>query len=57
MLFRKKLDLPDAAHAVPGRSAPIATAERHFVNGRPLNAVYTDPMAHPPASAPSPGIV
>ena len=42
MLFRKKLDLPDAAHAVPGRSAPIATAERHFVNGRPLKGPYPE---------------
>jgi len=42
MLFRKKLDLPDAAHAVPGRSAPITTAERHFVNGRPLKGPYPE---------------
>jgi len=30
MLFRKKLDLPDAAHAVPGRSAPIAHGRKAF---------------------------
>ena len=42
MLFRKKLDLPDAAHALPGRPDPISTAEKHFVNGRPLNSPYPE---------------
>jgi len=42
MLFRKKLDLPDAAHALPGRPDPISTAEKHFVNGRPLNGPYPE---------------
>ncbi len=40
MLFRKKLDMPDAAHALPGRRDPIATAEKHFVNGRSLKGPY-----------------
>jgi peptide-methionine (S)-S-oxide reductase len=44
-LFRKKLDLPTAAEALPGRAAPIPTAERHFVNGRPLQGPYPDGMA------------
>jgi peptide-methionine (S)-S-oxide reductase len=44
-LFRKKLDLPTAADALPGRATPIATAERHFVNGRPLQGPYPDGMA------------
>lgn len=35
-LFRKAPDLPTAAEALPGRSQPIPTAERHFVNGAPL---------------------
>lgn len=45
MLFsRKKLQIPTAAEALPGRSEPIATAERHFVNGRALAAPYPDGM-------------
>ena len=44
-LFRKKLELPTAAEALPGRAAPIPTAERHFVNGRPLQGPYPDGMA------------
>jgi peptide-methionine (S)-S-oxide reductase len=43
--FRKKLDLPTASEALPGRATPIATAERHFVNGRPLKGPYPDGMA------------
>jgi peptide-methionine (S)-S-oxide reductase len=42
MLFRKKLDMPDAAHALPGRPNPIPTAEKHFVNGRPLKGPYPE---------------
>jgi peptide-methionine (S)-S-oxide reductase len=41
-LFRKKTDLPKAADALPGRPTPIATAERHFVNGRALHGPYPD---------------
>jgi peptide-methionine (S)-S-oxide reductase len=42
MLFsrRRKLELPDRAEALPGRSEPIATAETHFVNGRKLKRPY-----------------
>jgi len=41
MLFaRKSLELPDAAHALPGRSTPIPTAKTHFVNGNPLAGPY-----------------
>jgi peptide-methionine (S)-S-oxide reductase len=43
-LFRKKLDLPTASEALPGRAQPIPTAERHFVNGRPLEGPYPDEM-------------
>ncbi len=39
-LFRKALDLPTAAEALPGRPGAIATAERHFVNGHPLKGPY-----------------
>jgi peptide-methionine (S)-S-oxide reductase len=41
-LFRKKLDLPTASDALPGRPTPIPTAERHFVNGRSLQGPYPD---------------
>jgi peptide-methionine (S)-S-oxide reductase len=42
--LRKKLDLPTAAEALPGRSSPVPTAERHFINGRPLLPPYPDGM-------------
>jgi len=38
----KRHSLPSAANALPGRSSPIPTAERHFVNGRPLQGPYPD---------------
>jgi peptide-methionine (S)-S-oxide reductase len=34
--FHKRQSLPTAVEALPGRSTPIATAERHYVNGRAL---------------------
>jgi peptide-methionine (S)-S-oxide reductase len=34
MLFKKKLDMPAAADALPGRPNAIPTAQTHFVNGR-----------------------
>jgi peptide-methionine (S)-S-oxide reductase len=40
--FRKKLDLPTAAEALPGRSAPVPTAERHFINGHSLKGPYPE---------------
>jgi peptide-methionine (S)-S-oxide reductase len=41
MLFaRKKLEMPDAAHALAGRPDPIATAKTHFVNGHALKGPY-----------------
>ena len=43
-LFRKSRDIPSAAEALPGRPTPIATAERHFVNGRPLKGPYPEGM-------------
>jgi peptide-methionine (S)-S-oxide reductase len=38
--FRKKVDMPTAAEALPGRSTPIATAAQHFVLRRPLHDPY-----------------
>ena len=41
-LFRKRAELPGPDQALPGRPHPIPTAERHFVNGRPLKGPYPD---------------
>jgi peptide-methionine (S)-S-oxide reductase len=38
--FRKKLEMPSAASALPGRSTPIPTAATHHVNGHPLKGPY-----------------
>src|SRR5829696_4090928 len=38
--FKKKLDIPAPGEALPGRATPIPTADRHFVNGRPLKGPY-----------------
>jgi peptide-methionine (S)-S-oxide reductase len=40
MFLRKKLAIPSAAEALPGRPMPIPTASRHFVNGNPLKGPY-----------------
>ena len=37
---RKSLEMPTAAEALPGRSAPIPTAEQHFVNGHQIKPPY-----------------
>jgi peptide-methionine (S)-S-oxide reductase len=42
MLFRKKLDMPEPRHALPGRPDPIPTAAKHFVNGRSLKGPYPE---------------
>jgi peptide-methionine (S)-S-oxide reductase len=39
-MFKKKLDIPTAEEALPGRQTPIPTAARHFVNGNPLKGPY-----------------
>ena len=43
-LFRKSAEMPTPASALEGRPTPIPTAERHFVNGRPLKGPYPDGM-------------
>ncbi|PTM60096.1 peptide-methionine (S)-S-oxide reductase MsrA [Phreatobacter oligotrophus] len=40
--FRKKLSLPTPAEALPGRAQAIPTAERHFINGRPLKGPFPE---------------
>ncbi len=42
MFFKKPLDLPTAATALPGRPNPIPTAQRHFVNGQSLKGPYAE---------------
>ena len=42
--FRKRLDLPTSHEALPGRATPLPTAERHFINDRPLQPLYPDGM-------------
>jgi peptide-methionine (S)-S-oxide reductase len=39
---RKSLEIPTAAEALPGRSAPIPTATHHYINGRPLQPPYAN---------------
>ena len=43
-LLRKRTALPTAAQALPGRDAPIPTADRHFVFGRPLKGPWPEGM-------------
>ena len=41
-LLRKATEIPAAAEALPGRAAPIDTAETHFLTGRPLKGPYPE---------------
>jgi peptide-methionine (S)-S-oxide reductase len=41
-LFKKKLEMPTAATALPGRSTPIPTARSHFLFNRPLKGPYPE---------------
>ena len=43
--FRKKLEMPTAAEALPGRTTAIPTARTHFVNGHALKGPYPDGLA------------
>lgn len=38
--FKKKLEMPSAADALPGRATPIPTARDHFIFHRPLKGPY-----------------
>ena len=40
--FKKKTVLPAPETALPGRETPIPTADRHFVNDRPLAGPYPE---------------
>lgn len=39
---RKKLEIPTADQALPGRSKPLPTAAHHFVNGSPLKGPFPE---------------
>ena len=41
-MLNKKLKLPTAGEALPGRSEPLATAGTHHVSGRPLKGPYPE---------------
>jgi peptide-methionine (S)-S-oxide reductase len=41
-MFQKKLDMPTAAEALPGRETPLKTDEVHYVTGRPLKGPYPE---------------
>lgn len=44
MFFRKAAAMPERDQALPGRPAPIPTAESHFVFHRPLAGPYPEGM-------------
>ena len=43
--FRKKLEMPAAGDALPGRATAIPTAPEHFINGHPLRGPYPEGSA------------
>lgn len=43
-LFGKKLTLPTAQEALPGRSQSMPVPDKHFVNGNPMKPPYPDGM-------------
>ena len=43
-MLRKRVALPSAAQALPGRPDPIRTAARHYVFDRPLEGPYPEGM-------------
>ena len=41
-LFHKKLTIPTADQALPGRSTPLAVPATHYVNGNPMKPPFPD---------------
>ncbi|MEK6190836.1 MAG: peptide-methionine (S)-S-oxide reductase MsrA [Chloroflexota bacterium] len=41
-LAGRKSTMPDPAKALPGRATPLPTAERHLLNGQPLQGPYPE---------------
>ena len=42
LFFRKRAEMPASDQILPGRPAPLPTADRHFVNSRPLKGPYPE---------------
>jgi peptide-methionine (S)-S-oxide reductase len=40
--FKKKVEMPSAAEALPGRPTPTPTARTHFINQHPLKGPYPE---------------
>ena len=40
--FRKRLEVPTEAEALPGRQTPVPVPARHFVNGNPLEGPFPE---------------
>jgi peptide-methionine (S)-S-oxide reductase len=43
-VYNKKIHMPTAATALPGRDEPIAVSEKHYVTKRPVKGPYPDGM-------------
>jgi peptide-methionine (S)-S-oxide reductase len=41
-MFNKKINMPSAQDALPGRAEPLAVAEKHHVSKRPLKGPYPE---------------
>ena len=41
-MFNRKMQMPEASAALPGRDAPLAIAKNHYVNGHPLKGPYPE---------------
>ena len=39
-MFNRKMKMPDADGALPGRETPIPTAKNHYFSGNPLKGPY-----------------
>ncbi|WP_350335277.1 peptide-methionine (S)-S-oxide reductase MsrA [Coralliovum pocilloporae] len=44
-MLNKKLKMPSAEDALPGRADPIKTADTHFINGNPLKGPFPEHLA------------
>jgi peptide-methionine (S)-S-oxide reductase len=44
-MFRKKTQMPSAAEALPGRGTPMPLANRHHVNGNPIQPPFPEGLA------------
>jgi peptide-methionine (S)-S-oxide reductase len=44
-MFRRKTEMPSADKALPGRDTAMPVANRHFVNGNPIQPPFPDGMA------------